>query len=121
MKFGYWNGYSAGMCHGRDLASDEYERVIAILREELADARLEARNQGARADGACDLLLRHLGARSISLAGIEREQENTRTTALIAERMSLDPTEDQPFGDGTEFKDKEALERGAVFVREPEE
>lgn len=105
MKIGYWNGFSKGVEHGVEFAASElrknFERSIALLQEELADLRQERNAQQARADAACDLLLGHLGARAISLAGkqeeVERHERMDRGVRTLT--TMIDPTEELPIGD----------------------
>lgn len=93
--------YADGLLEGQTHARQEFERTLAVLREELADMRRERNQQAARADAACDLLLQHLGTRAISLAGKQEEQEradrNLRTVSTLT--ALPDPTEELPFGD----------------------
>ena len=119
MKFGYNRGHVEGF----QAAADIYERQLAIVREELATAQFALANQTLRADAAADILLQHLGARAISNAGTQREEQSTRSTAHLFERMSLDPTDDQPLGTpGTEYADANAARiEGLDIVREPED
>lgn len=99
MKVGYTNGYLRGLADGRTQALQEFERVLAILREELADARTLAHEHAARADAACDLLLGHLGARAISSVGIQREVDaQERQVKTVKGLLAMpDPTEDLPY------------------------
>lgn len=118
-NFGYWNGYSAGMLHGWDNRGNELERTVALLQEQLADARADARHQSERADAACDLLLRHLGARAISAAGRESEVAEVRAVSRVAKAMNEDPLEDRPVGPGTAYQSAE--DEGYILAREPNE
>jgi len=97
MRFGYANGYK----DGEAAALNHFERVLAILREEMADARRERDYQSSRADSACDLLLQHLGARAISLAGKQEEVDRVDRKIRVVEKLASipDPTEDLPYGD----------------------
>lgn len=96
----YWKGYNDGYAEGRLQAVSEYERVLAVLREEVADLRREREGQSHRADAAVDLLLGHLGERAISLAGEVREVERAeRHISTVRQLTSLpDPTEELPYG-----------------------
>jgi len=96
----FWKGYKHGYDDGRVQALQEFERILAVLREELADSRADAAKQSHRADAACDLLLGHLGARAISLAGETRETERAdRHVNAVKQLASLpDPTEELPIG-----------------------
>lgn len=95
MKVGYANGYIAGELH----AVQDFERVLAVLREELADARRDRDAQSSRADAAVDLLLGHLGTKAISLAGQRVEAERTERQIKMTENLSFitDPTEELPY------------------------
>lgn len=100
MKVGYYNGFKNGYQEGRVQALQEFERILAVLREEIVDLRADAAGQSHRADAACDLLLGHLGARAISLAGaqaeVDRAERHVRSVQGLV-NMS-DPTEDLPIG-----------------------
>ena len=93
----YGKGYQDGVL----FTAEQYERQLAILREELIDCRRDRDAQQARADAACDLLLGHLGARAISLAGkqeeVERHERMDRGVRTLTTMM--DPTEELPLGD----------------------
>lgn len=81
-------------------AIQEYERILAILREEISDLRRDRDSQLSRADSAADLLLQHLGMRAISLAGKAEEVERTERHARAVQTLSAlpDPTEELPLG-----------------------
>lgn len=100
MRVGYWKGHRDGYEAGRVQALHEFERVLAVLREELADSRAAAADQSHRADGAVDLLLGHLGAKAISLAGqkveAERAERHIRSVQTIT--TMPDPTDELPYG-----------------------
>ncbi len=93
--------YADGLLEGQAFARQEFERILAVLREELTDMRRERNQQAGRADAACDLLLQHLGTRAISLAGKREETERTeRQLRVVSTLASIpDPTEELPFGD----------------------
>ena len=97
MKWGYANGFQ----DGRLCSLQEFERVLAVLREEMADLRRDRDNQMSRADAAADLLLQHLGTRAISLAGKTEEIERTERHRKSVEALVQlgDPTEELPLGD----------------------
>lgn len=113
MKWGFWNGYAKGLADGRAQALQEFERILAVLREEVADLRGIADNQAHRADAACDLLLGHLGARAISLEGEKREIERQdRHVEMVQKLASVpDPTDELPYGhpNGLYSSEKEAM------------
>lgn len=96
MRIGYAKGYEAG----RVSSFQEFERVLAILREENADLRRDRDLQISRADAAADLLLQHIGARAISLAGKQEESERSeRQVKAVSALASIpDPTDDLPLG-----------------------
>jgi len=100
MKVGYYNGYAKGLQDGRAYALQDFERVLAVLREELGDARADAANQAHRADAAVDLLLGHLGERAISIAGEVRETERSERHIKAVQQLSTmpDPTDELPYG-----------------------
>lgn len=101
MKVGYWHGYKDGYAEGRLHSLQEFERVLALRDEALSDMQRDRDNQMQRADAAADLLLQHIGARAISLAGKQEEQaraeRHIKQTQLLA--ALPDPTEDLPYGD----------------------
>jgi len=112
LKWGYYRGYADGITISRQEVLAEWERSIAVLREELQDVRRDRDLQMARADAAADLLLQHLGTRAISLAGqqqevaaFERKVKNVQTITALP-----DPTEEIPYGhpNGTYKDEKEA-------------
>ena len=92
-----------------DTLRDTYERQIALLQEQLADARADAKRHCERADHAVDYLVNRVGLQSISAAGKLDAQASVRQ---IAERISKasrdDPFDDRAFdtGDGI-FKTRE--------------
>lgn len=97
---------------GYRMAEAAFERTLAVMREEMAELRQAKADADRRADAAADLLLQHLGARAISVAGAQaeaaREERATRAhTALLA---TPDPTEDLPLDDP----------RGEYYGREAE-
>lgn len=81
-------------------AIQEYERILAILREEISDLRAERDRQLARADAAADLLLQHIGSRAISLAGKQEEVARSERHVRAVQTLSAlpDATEDLPLG-----------------------
>lgn len=89
--------YEQGFKDGHLAAVQNYERVVALLREELSDARQLAQAQAHRADSACDLLLGHLGVRAISLAGQQAEAERTEQHIRNVEAITALPDIDQEF------------------------
>lgn len=98
---GYAHGYADGYEKGRSHVLQDFERVLAVCREELSDVRRDRDLQMQRADAAADLLLHHLGAKSISLAG-QQEEAASRERQLAAVRTLSnlpDPTEDLPYND----------------------
>lgn len=99
MKWGYGNGYAQGLIDGRLQALSDFERVLAVLREELGDCRSTAATQSLRADAAVDLLLGHLGARAISLEGqkLEVERQDRHVNAVRQLTSLSDPTEEIPY------------------------
>lgn len=96
----FWKGYNDGYQAGRLHTISEYERVLEVLREEVVDLRRERDGQSHRADAACDLLLGHLGARAISLAGEVREVERQERHVKAVQQLSAlpDPTGELPYG-----------------------
>jgi hypothetical protein len=98
---GYSRGYADGIEKGRVQILQDFERVLAVCREELSDVRRDRDLQMQRADAAADLLLHHLGAKAISLVG-QQEEAASRARQLAAVRTLSnlpDPTEDLPYND----------------------
>ena len=122
-----WFTYAEGLHRGIEIGKgditmlrEDYERVLAILREELADVIARESHQAQRADAACDLLLTHLGARAISRLGQDAEGKRLHTMSKLAGQFALDPTDDHPLGTpGTEFGN--GHEDASILVREPAE
>jgi hypothetical protein len=95
LRIGYWNGYLAG----QQAEHARYERENQRLVEQLADARLDAREQRQRADRAVDLLVQRLGLPAISeSAAREHAQLALRTRQPDAPTTPLDPYEELPLG-----------------------
>lgn len=109
----YWKGYNDGYAEGRLQAISEYERVLALLREEVADLKREREGQSHRADAAVDLLLGHLGERAISLAGEVREVERAERHIKSVQQLTAlpDPTQELPYGDPRGLYPSEAAAR----------
>lgn len=97
----YWRGYAKGMEEGRVQALHEFERLLAVCREEMADLRRTVAEQSHRADSAVDLLLGHLGARAISTAGQQAEAERSERHIRSVEALTSlpDPDAELPYGD----------------------
>lgn len=95
MRFSYAQGYKDGQASGER----QFERILAILREELADVRRDRDEQMRRADAAADLLLQHLGARAISLAGAQAEQQQVENKIKTVSALSMipDPLDELPY------------------------
>lgn len=104
--------YADGLLDGADRESARFERVLAVLREELADARADRDKQLVRGDAACDLLLQHLGARAISLVGQAQEERRAERNARAVRTFSAlpDPTDELPYGhpDGLYASERDA-------------
>jgi hypothetical protein len=98
---GYGQGYADGIEKGRIQVLQDFERVLAVCREELSDVRRDRDLQMQRADTAADLLLHHLGAKAISLVGQQEEAASrARQLAAVQTLANLpDPTEDLPYSD----------------------
>lgn len=94
------------------ILKDVYEREIALLQEQLADARADAQRHCERADHAVDYLANRIGLQAISAAGKAEAQEAVRRVTEHAEKAArIDPFDDLPFegGDGIYSKRDEAL------------
>lgn len=104
--------YADGLLEGRELGLQEAERLLAILREELKLAYKQRDEQAMRADNASDLLLQHIGLRSISMAGIKQDNDRREQQINAVTRLATlpDPTEDLPLDDprGTFYKNPQA-------------
>lgn len=74
MKFGYTRGYADGYA----AAKDAYERQIALLAEQVSDARAFAAAAVARADATFDQLAIRLGAQPVSAPALQLRHEAVR-------------------------------------------
>lgn len=89
-----------------------YEREIALLQEQLADARADAQRHCERADHAVDYLANRMGLQAISEAGKREAMEQAALVQRHAEKAArIDPFDDLPFesGDGVYSKRDEAI------------
>jgi len=89
-----------------------YERQIALLQEQLADARADAQRHCERADHAVDYLYNKIGLQAISESGKRDAMEVAEHVRARAERVAtFDPFEDRPFdsGEGVYSKIEEAI------------
>lgn len=92
-----------------DTLRDTYERQIALLQEQLADARADAQRHCFRADAAVDRLIRMIGLPAISQAGKQEAVDAAERVRVHAESsMRADLFDDVDFatGNGT-FKSRE--------------
>lgn len=81
-----------------DTLRDTYERQIALLQEQLADARADAQRHCDRADHAVDYLVNRVGLQAISAVGKQEAMENaTKVQEHIARAQRVDPFEDLSF------------------------
>ena len=83
----------------REDVRGEYERVLAILREELATKERQLAEQMERADLAADRLLAIYGARAISRPGLADYSAQVRSEANLSAAVNQDMFEDLPFTD----------------------
>lgn len=121
MKFGYHRGYVNGYAAAIEQAKEGFERQVALLQEQLADARTLATYQSQRADAACDELLRHLGLRAISNAGLDAEDRRVRNAMSLSAVTADDPLDDHPFSTpGTIYAGENGAHE-ALLVQEPPE
>lgn len=89
-----------------------YEREIALLQEQLADARADAQRHCERADHAVDYLANRMGLQAISEAGKREANEQAALVRAHAEKAALvDPFDDHPFetGEGVYTRREEAI------------
>jgi len=92
-----------------DTLRDTYERQIALLQEQLADARADAKRHCERADHAVDYLVNRVGLQAISEVGKRQDEVSVqRITERLSKASRNDPFDDCAFdtGDGI-FKTRE--------------
>lgn len=91
---------------------ETYERQIALLQEQLSDARSDAQRHCERADAAADQLIKLIGLPAISRMGKAEaviSAEKLRNTQIRVARD--DCFDDLPFGDeGGTFQTREEAE-----------
>lgn len=81
---------------------DHYERQLALLQEQLADARQEARDHRERADAAVDEIVKQRGLPAISAQSKRDAAGRAERTAALAEKAVVRADlmfEEVPFGD----------------------
>jgi hypothetical protein len=84
------------------ILKDTYERQIALLQEQLADARADAQRHCDRADHAVDYLVNPVGLQAISAVGKREAAETTQRVVEHMEKTSrVDLFDDCSFEDGT--------------------
>jgi hypothetical protein len=86
----------------REREASHYERQVALLQEQLADARSDAQRHCERADRAVDELVKVYGLRAISNTGQREAAQRAERTEQIAERATQRADllfEEVPFGD----------------------
>lgn len=93
-----FRGYAKGYRDGVATTEALYERQVAVLTEQLADARALAQAESARCHAAVDHLLRAMGRAAISPAGQREEAARAERTVRLARALAADPFEDQPIG-----------------------
>lgn len=94
-----FKGYAEGYARGRADAKEDFERLLAILREELASNMDQLAEERARADRATDSLLGVLGSRAVSAAGISQYERQAESEANLARSVNHDPFAELPLGD----------------------
>lgn len=95
MRIGYLSGYLAGEA----AATARFERLNALLTDQLADARFAEKHQRERADRAVDLLVQHMGLPAISESSqAERLVRASANTRSAEPAVPMDPYEDLPIG-----------------------
>ncbi len=92
-------GYAAGYRDGIAAARAEWERLLAVLREELATKERERADAITRADLACDRLLQFQGARAVSTIGRQVERDQAAAAAEAVRASAYDPFAELPPGD----------------------
>lgn len=75
-KFGYTRGYEAGY----EACKEAYERQLALLTDQLADARTVATAANARADATFDQFMLRAGAQPVSLAAQTERHDIVKAT-----------------------------------------
>lgn len=99
-----------------DTLRDTYERQIALLQEQLADARADAKRHCDRADHAVDYLVNRVGLQAISEVGKRQDEVSVqRVTERLSKVSRIDPFDDCAFdtGDGIfKSRDEAALTNG---------
>jgi hypothetical protein len=78
---------------------EEWERLLAILREELATKEAQLADAIARADRATDRCLALFGSRGVSAAGLQDAQTHAAQQAQLAQTLLADPYQEVPLGD----------------------
>lgn len=109
MKIGYTRGYEAGVA----AASERYERQVALLTEQLADARANAEAANSRADATFDQLMLRIGSQPVSLAATTERREVVQKLMDRHGVVEADAFEEYPLGDPRgRYKDADAARIG---------
>lgn len=87
MMFNYSKGYQAGYAGARE----HYERIIAILREQLTDALRDAHEAREAERVAADRVLSIYGASAISPAGVRDVDRRVQSDAAVSRAANFDP------------------------------
>lgn len=93
------NRYAQGYEKGRADAKEDFERLLGVLREELATKANQLVDAMERADRATDALLGVLGSRAVSTPGLREYERRVETEANFAKGANADPFAELPIGD----------------------
>lgn len=110
-RFGYTRGYEAGY----DAAKENYERQLALLTEQLSEARATGEAANVRADAIFDQFMLKMGAQPVSRAAQTERHEIVRASIDRHGIMQENAFEEYPIGDERgSFKtyDDAALDNG---------
>lgn len=103
-----WFTHKVAKIDQTEVQREMYERVVALLQEQLADARSDAQRHCERADGALDHLIKLIGLPAVSRLGKIEAQAASDITKHHAEKIAReDPFDDLPFDGSGTYKDKD--------------
>lgn len=95
MKFGYERGYEAGYA----TCKEQYERQVALLTEQLADARASERAAITRADNTFDQFMLKVGAQPVSAPAQQLRHDLVKEAINRHGIVEPDAFEEFPLGD----------------------
>jgi hypothetical protein len=87
-----------GYLDGQKSANERWERVNAVLTEQLLEARVLAQHQAARADAAVDHLMTKIGLEGISMESKRERAARAETVRQAIASAPQDPFLDLPIG-----------------------